>query len=280
MNRCLLMIVLLAVAVAAFPLAEARAGDEGSDLWIKSQLATTYALNEHLNPLDIDVEVKDGVVTLSGVVENDVEKDLAGEIAKGVEGVKKVENNLETEPMARTEPSRLSGYMDTVNDATITAKVKSNLLWNRNTDGLDIGVDTENGVVTLKGAVESGVQRDLTVQMARNTSGVREVVDRLKIDPDAPGISDAISESVGAAAERAGQAANDAWITSKVKTVLTFNKRTDGADINVSTQEAVVTLEGTVPSKQQKQYVVDLVKDVVNVKRVVDKLEVNEQQPN
>jgi osmotically-inducible protein OsmY len=226
--------------------------------------------------LDIDVQVKDGVVTLSGAVENDVEKDLAGEIAKGVDGVRKVENNLKTEAMARKEPSRLGGYMDTVNDATITAKVKSNLLWNRNTDGLDIGVNTKNGVVTLTGTVKSGIQRDLAVHMARNTSGVRQVVDNLKIDPDAPGVTDAVSESVGTAAKQAGRAVTDAWITSKVKTVLTFNKHADGADINVSTHDGVVTLAGTVPSARQKRYVVDLVADVVSVKSVVDKLKVYE----
>jgi hyperosmotically inducible periplasmic protein len=277
MHRYLLIVVLLAVVAAAAPSPlAAQEAAEGSDLWIESQLTTTYTLNEHLNPLDIGVKVKDGVVTLSGAVENDVEKDLAGEIAKGVDGVKKVRNNIETQPLARTEPSKLSGYMDTVNDATITARVKSNLLWNKNTDGLDIGVDTKNGVVTLAGTVKSSIQRDLAVQMARNTSGVRKVVDKLKIDPDAPGVTDAISESVGTAAKQAGQAVNDAWITSKVKTVLTFNKHADGADINVSTRDGVVTLEGTVPSARQKRRVADLARDVVNVKSVVDKLEVYE----
>ncbi len=275
MHHRLVGIVLLVSLVAA-PAMAGPEGEAGSDLWIQSQLTTTYTLNEHLSPLDIGVKVKDGVVTLSGTVENEVEKDLAGEIAKGVDGVKKVKNNLQTEPLARTEPSKLSGYMDTVNDATITAKVKSNLLWNKHTDGLDIGVDTEKGVVTLTGTVKSAIQRDLAVQKTRNTSGVRRVIDELTVDPDAPGVSETISENVGAAAEKAGQAVNDTWITSKVKTVLTFNKHADGADIDVSTQNGVVTLSGTVPSARQKRYIVDLVKDVINVKSVVDQLDVYE----
>lgn len=277
-HRCwvILLLALLTVSVGGLPPTGASAAEQGSDLWIQSRLAAAYAQSEHLGSLDIGVAVKDGVATLSGVVNNEVEKDLAGEIAKGVEGVRKVENNLRTEPEDRTEPSRLSGYMDTVNDAAITAKVKSNLLWNKHTDGLDIDVDTENGVVALTGTVKSAIQRDLAVQIARNASGVRRVVDELTVDPDASGVTETIAEGVGAAAEKAGQAVNDAWITSKVKTVLAFNKHADGADIDIATENGVVTLTGIVPSERQKRYLVDLAGDVVNVKSVVDKLDVRE----
>lgn len=273
-RRLTVLISFLVIPLFLLPPATVSGAEEGSDLWIESQLTTTYALNEHLSSRQIDVAVAEGVVTLSGQVENGVEKALAGEIAKGVDGVEKVRNNLAVGPVSRKEPSRLSGYMDTVNDATITAKVKSNLLWNRTTDGLDIDVDTDEGVVTLTGAVETAAQRDMAVQLARNTSGVREVVDRLAVDPDAPDVTDAIAETVGDAAEKTGQVFNDAWITSKVKTVLAFNKNTDGSDIGVSTENGVVTLEGVVPSERQKRYVVNLVRDIVSVKSVNDRLEV------
>lgn len=273
-RRLTVLISFLVIPLFLLPPATVSGAEEGSDLWIESQLTTTYALNEHLSSRQIDVAVAEGVVTLSGQVENGVEKALAGEIAKGVDGVEKVRNNLDVGPVSRKEPSRLSGYMDTVNDATITAKVKSNLLWNRSTDGLDIDVDTDDGVVTLTGAVETAAQRDMAVQLARNTSGVREVVDRLAVDPDAPDVTDAIAETVGDAAEKTGQVFNDAWITSKVKTVLAFNKNTDGSDIGVSTENGVVTLEGVVPSERQKRYVVNLVGDIVSVKSVNDRLEV------
>lgn len=254
----------------------ASAAEEGSDTWIESQLTTTYTLNEHLSPREIDVEVAEGVVTLSGQVESGVEKSLAGEIAKGVEGVRKVRNNLKVGAAERAEPSKMSGYMATVNDATITAKVKSNLLWNRTTDGLDIDVDTEDRVVTLTGSVETAAQRDMAMQLARNTSGVRKVVGRLAVDPDAPDVTDTIAETVGDAAEKTGQVFSDAWITSKVKTVLAFNKNADGSDIDVSTENGVVTLGGVVPSERQKRYVVNLVQDIVSVKSVNDQLEIYE----
>lgn len=277
MRRCLIMMILLAVFIAVSQTESgAQKTEQISDLLVESQLTTAYSHNEHLSPLDIKVAVKDGVATLSGTVENSVEKDLAGEIAKGVKGVEKIKNNIEIRSQDQAEPSRLSGYMDAVNDAAIAAKIKSNLLWNKHTDGLDIRVDMDNGVATLTGTVKHGIQRDLAVQIAKNTSGVRRVVDELTIDPDAPGVSETISESVGVAAEKAGQAVNDAWITSKVKTVLTFSKNAKGTSIDVSTQKGVVTLSGTVATKSQKQFVVDLANDVVNVKSVVDKLKVSE----
>lgn len=77
---------------------------------------------------------------MTGTVRNEIERDLAGEIAKGVEGVKKVNNNnnkLEMKPEARRDAGRGS-FARSVEDANITAMVKSRLLLDLNTHGLTI----------------------------------------------------------------------------------------------------------------------------------------------
>ncbi len=235
--------------------------EKSNYLWLKSKIITTYALNEHLNPFEIDATVEDGVVTLSGIVESNIEKELAEEIARGVEGVREVDNKISVEPESesrREDP----GFFRAVEDASTTARVKYNLLWNRNTSGIDIKVNTVNGTVTLTGLIGSKIEKDLAIQIAKNTKGVTEVIDRL-------GVSDKeVVEDQKNILQKTGRFMSDAWITSKVKTVFLFSKNTEGSEITVSTQEGVVTLEGSVKSEKQKQQVIQLAKEVVNVKSV------------
>jgi hyperosmotically inducible protein len=66
-------------------------------------------------------------------------------------------------------------------DAAMTAKIKSKMALDDSVDALDIDVDTTNGVVTLSGSADSEISRNRAVQLARETDGVRSVVDRLNI---------------------------------------------------------------------------------------------------
>lgn len=247
-----------------------------SDGWIQSKLVTAYSLNEHLSTYDIDVKVENRMVILAGQVENGIERDLAEEIAQGVDGVAGVENRIEVagEKAVRTESS---SFYRSVQDATLTARVKSNLLWNQYTDGTDIDVDTDNGIVTLKGVVASEMEKKLAVQIAENTRGVRRVQETLRVDPETAGeegLLEKTGDAVRGPIEKTGQVVSDTWITSKVKTVLMFNKKTEGAEIDVDTENGIVTLEGTVQSEVQAEQVVELAEDVVNVKSVVSRLRV------
>lgn len=70
---------------------------------------------------------------------------------------------------------------DTVDDATITARVKTALLNDPLTGGLRIDVDTFKGVVTLSGGVKSAAERDKAVDIARKTPGVVDVKSTLQI---------------------------------------------------------------------------------------------------
>jgi hyperosmotically inducible periplasmic protein len=72
---------------------------------------------------------------------------------------------------------------ETVDDATITARVKTALLNDPTTGGLRIDVDTFKGVVTLSGGVKSAAERDKAVDIARKTPGVVDVKSTLQITP-------------------------------------------------------------------------------------------------
>jgi osmotically-inducible protein OsmY len=67
-------------------------------------------------------------------------------------------------------------------DAGITARIKSKMALDEFVKARRIDVDTSNGVVTLSGVVHSEAERDRAVRLARETAGVRSVIDRLRIE--------------------------------------------------------------------------------------------------
>ena len=68
-----------------------------------------------------------------------------------------------------------------MDDGAITAKVKTALLADPEVKGLQIDVDTKNGVVTLKGTADKPANRDRAVQIAKDTSGVKSVDSQLVV---------------------------------------------------------------------------------------------------
>ena len=153
------------------------------DAWIDGKLEAVYALNRHLSAFPIDTEVDKGIVQLTGNVHSDIDRDLAGELAKNVEGVVEVNNELlivagAHRPPAEGEDRSFGAWID---DATTTASVKSRLLGNTNTAGMQIDVDTRGDVVTLSGEVVSAEEKALAEEMARSTGDVKDVRNQLVV---------------------------------------------------------------------------------------------------
>lgn len=76
---------------------------------------------------------------------------------------------------------RGAGTTTRTDDAALTAKVKAKLLSDDVLNGMNIDVDTQNGVVFLNGVVDSQDQKRKAIELAQNTEGVREVEDNLKV---------------------------------------------------------------------------------------------------
>lgn len=186
------LVTLIALSLAGGNAALAAGQDEYTgklkDAWLDGRIETAFTLNRHLNPFTIDTKVDAGVVTLSGTVESDIDRDLAREIALSVDGVERVKNELQvasgssTVDNVKANAREAAGtFLNVVEDATITATVKSRLVANRNTKGLKINVDTKDEVVTLSGTVDSAEERDLAGALARNSRNVAEVINELKV---------------------------------------------------------------------------------------------------
>lgn len=241
---------------------------EVTDARQETQIWTTYALSPHLRAHDLKVSVQNGKATLSGTVEEGVNKDLAKQIALGVNGIKEVDNNIVVKP-DYSPPARTASrsYGETTDDATITAAVKSKLLWSRYTDGLTTDVDTKMGKVTLKGTADSAAEKDLAKRLALNTRGVVSVDNQLVVD----GTKAAKARNAKVGEQENGTKVADTWITTKVKSTYGYSSNVDGSDISVKTDNGIVTLSGQVDSGVERALAIELAKNIKGVKSVQSK---------
>ena len=235
-------------------LAEAR--QEGS-IW------TALALNRHLSPFKIEVDVEQGTAVLKGKVENEVERELAERIALDVKGIDKVDNQLEVDAAVTSEPGSRSAMAQRFEDATLTATVKSKLLWSSVTEALNIEVNTKDGVVTLKGRAQSPEAKELAGSLAANTEGVTTVNNLISISA-----ADSIAAKAQPQNLNPTEQLSDAWITSKVKSSLIYSRSLDGLNITVATEAGVVSLDGIVANYAEKELAVEIARNIRGVKGV------------
>jgi len=158
-----------------------------------------------------------------------------------------------------------------------------------------LDVDTSNGVVSLSGDVDSPLAKERAIQIARNTDGVRDVVDNITVTESAPtgGLFDRDDvdggESLGDKARQEGREAveateraarrgetvvADAAITTAVKAKFLADTTVSGLKINVDTSDGIVTLTGNVGSRAEADSAVMMARNTEGVSRVVNNLRV------
>lgn len=165
---------LLAAFAAQADDSKRSVGEYTDDKLLVSKVKTALISDKTAEASEINVEVYKGVVQLNGFVDNEKEKAQAETVARGVEGVKGVENNLAIKQASQTT----GGVID---DSTITAKVKTALIESADTKAGDIKVETRGGVVQLSGFVSSQAQKDAATKVAKSVSGVKAVENGLGI---------------------------------------------------------------------------------------------------
>src|ERR1044071_9140821 len=111
------------------------------------------------------------------------------------------------------------GCSQTANDSAVTAKVKTKLAADTETSAIKIGVETNNGVVTLSGEVPTDKEKSKAEQLAKNTDGVKRVVNEIKVSPESTSASN-FGEKAGEAAKNVGETISDAAILAKLKSKL------------------------------------------------------------
>ena len=153
------------------------------DAALTAKVKAGMAVDSSVKASQIEVSTKDKVVTLTGNLDSQAEKDRALEIARSTNGVANVVDMIAVRTGAESadapDPTRTVGTH--VDDAVITAAVKSRLLEDPQVKGLKIDVDTRDGVVFLTGSVGKPEEIDRAVEIARATEHVRDVKPNLVI---------------------------------------------------------------------------------------------------
>lgn len=192
----ILALALLTLGVSAAS-ATAQVGAV-KDAWLVMKLHSLFVPEDALSGSDIDVDVKDGAVTLQGTVPTEAARARALAMAKGADGVKGVTDQLRIAPapagmadkaaaMAeRTVERSASGAKKAgraVDDGWIKSKIYAQYLleWGTVLEDSDIDVDVATGMVTLSGTVKSAAARTKAVSIAKATDGVKGVKDQLKV---------------------------------------------------------------------------------------------------
>ncbi|MGK2915173.1 MAG: BON domain-containing protein, partial [Porticoccaceae bacterium] len=231
----------------------------------ETQIWTTYALSPYLRASDLKVSVDNGKATLTGTVEEGISKDLAKQIALGVDGIKEVDNQIVVQhDYVAPKKSSARSYGEAMDDAAVTATIKSKLIWSKYADALTADVDTKRGKVTLRGTADSEAAKDLAGRLALNTRGVVAVDNQLVVKGAKPGVIDTVKSSTHAAEQNVA----DSWITTKVKSTFMYSSNVDGSGIEVSTSSGIVTLSGKVGSGAERALAIELAENVRGVNSV------------
>jgi hyperosmotically inducible periplasmic protein len=290
------------------------AGEETNDRWITVQIQAQYFGDPDVRGRDIQVETRDGVVTLTGEVGDQEIREHVVTIARNTEGVERVEDRLrvhgEAEPTAGPEGERrdpehpaegerpredrpVTGRMG---DAWITTKIQARYFTDEEVRGADINVTTENGVTTLEGEVASEQVRERALRLARETDGVERVEDRLTVRPETeepvdpetaerltyprhPDRPAAVQETREALAEERPEPRTDEEITTHVQARYFEDELIRKRDIDVRTSNGVVTLTGDVASEEERDRAVSLAREVEGVTDVRDELNIRPGEP-
>ncbi len=253
--------VAAAVAGANAAATSSSIAQEVIDARQEAQIWTTFALSPYLRNNDIMVSVREGNVILSGTVADGVSKDLAKQISLGIMGIQAVDNRIEVH--ANYKPPAQSAerdFSEMVDDAAITSKVRSKMLWSSFAERLNATVDTRRGGVTLAGTAENAAAKEFAGNLAINTHGVNSVDNQLEIHAAMPSVTSSDGAELA-----------DALVTTKVKWTFLHTSNVDGSDISVSTTGGIVKLIGKVASGAKRALAIELASNVRGVKGVESK---------
>jgi hyperosmotically inducible protein len=156
-----------------------------------------------------------------------------------------------------TMASFASSGAEPIEDATLTAKVKSALIADPVAKAYEIDVDSKHGIVQLNGFVDSAKAREAAQRAARNVSGVKEIDNNLEIR--------AGGRSVEALA-------GDAALTTKVKAAIAADDPGLAMEVNVDSNDGEVLLSGFVANEADRARAAKAATSVHGVRQVHDEM--------
>jgi osmotically-inducible protein OsmY len=161
-----------------------------TDAWLITKVKSTLLFHRNLSATETEVLAENGTVILRGEATSAAQRDLATEYAKDVEGVKVVKNEMTVTTAALKSGTTMGQKMDAVgeliDDASITALVKTTLLSHRSTSALNTTVETKDGMVKLGGKAKNAAEKDLASKIVVDVHGVKSVFNNMTIENAQP----------------------------------------------------------------------------------------------
>ncbi len=270
----------------------AKAGDRFADSWVTTKIQAKFFADRAIKARHIDVDTRDGVVTLSGYVENPELRMHAEQIARTTDGVRSVVDQLlvgHAPPgYAAAAPSAavattgsgdnpLPGENAPLDEASVVSSIQARYFRDPALKVRDIDVTAQSGVVTLHGAVANENERSQALTLARNTQGVQRVEDNLRVEPIPDGGAALAPGAAPAAAVAAGQGGtppsalpqDDAAVVRSVQARLSD---ANAGAVSVSAKAGVVTVEGRVADTGARTRILDVVRQSAGVVQVIDRM--------
>jgi osmotically-inducible protein OsmY len=187
MRKQIVGVVAAAVALLALgtTFAQTTAEDEASTAWV-TELKVKSALLDKIGPdaLGVRVTLDRTQAILTGTVEKRSTQELAEEVAKSVEGVASVDNKIRVaggEAQGNDVERAEQHVTSELDDARLESRVKLRLVGELGRRARPIEVEASDGVVSLRGPVPDRERRNLALETARGVSGVKKVVDLLRV---------------------------------------------------------------------------------------------------
>ena len=209
---------LLATTLLLFAVTSLFAVEEVTDQNITNAVGYELMYNSTVPAYRIDVNTENGIVTLSGTVSNLLAEDRAVKIARTVKGVKAVIDNIKVDTPYRS-------------DMTLKNEVTDALLEDPATDSYEIGVEANDGTLTLTGTVNSWQEKQLAEFVAKGVEGVKKIQNDINIHYDLR--------------------RSDQDIKADIVQSLKNDVRIDQALLNVNVNNGNVILSGTVGSANE-----------------------------
>jgi len=167
----------------------------------------------------------------------------------------------------------------TIDDASLTAKVKAKMIADGRVSATRVNVDTAGGVVTLKGEVPTSQEKSAAEEVAKSVEGVKRVSNEITVNaavagsgaPTADELKDRAKATAGQIAQSAKEGASEAVLKTAVKGRLVA---AGFGDVGTEVNAGEVILTGQVANQKEKSAVETIVARVDGVTKVTNKLTV------
>ena len=151
-------------------------GEFVDDVLIKTVLKNSYFDQSEKIFFNVDVEVSQGRVLLTGIVDNIDLRIEATRIAWGVKGVQTVINEIQI--------SASDSILDFADDLVISTKVMAKIMLDEDVNSLNYNIETVNKIVYIIGISDSSDEKQKVIDLSKEVFGVEEVVDYITINSE------------------------------------------------------------------------------------------------